>query len=72
MRKVLIELNGLEFTVRVLEQQSTDNPAVEQKGMFTVESSDGTALLAITRLWLAGASVEAIAKALELGLLPKK
>lgn len=41
-------------------------------GVFTIEATDSAALATITRLWLAGASVEAIAKALELGLLPKK
>lgn len=69
MRKVLIELNGGEFTVRCMEQ--VDATQVAQRGVFTVEAKDTVAAITITRLWFAGTPVEAIAKALELGLLPK-
>jgi len=88
MRNVNISLNGAEFTLQLREVINVDcaglsREQIEAKvealncglfgsGVFTVEATDSAALVTITRLWLAGASTEAIAKALELGLLPKK
>ncbi len=59
------EINAKVETLRA-EQAAKDN------GVFTVEATDSAAVVTITRLWLAGASVASIAKAMELGLLPKK
>lgn len=56
--------------VDAIKAEQAAKPA--DSGVFTVEATDSAALVTITRLWLAGASTEAIAKALELGLLPKK
>lgn len=60
----------IEAKVEAATAEQAAKPA--GSGVFTVEATDSAALVTITRLWLAGASTEAIAKALELGLLPKK
>lgn len=59
-----------EAKIAAVRAEQSAKPA--NSGVFTVEATDSTALVTITRLWLAGASTESIAKALELGLLPKK
>lgn len=39
---------------------------------FTVEATDSTAFVTITRLWMSGMGPAEIAKAMQLGLLPPK
>lgn len=70
---VTVDVGGLSpAEIRAKVDTICAEPAVKDSGTFTVEATDGVAAMTITRLWLAGASVEAIAKAMELGLLPKK
>ena len=52
-------------------EQDGEGKTVE-KGRISVEIMDGAAILAVTRLYLAGATMESIAEAMKYGLLPPK
>lgn len=70
-KAVLIRLGSLTEAVIYCVEQAADGKTTEC-GKFTMEISDSAALVTVTRLWLAGVTVEAIANALALGLLPPK
>jgi hypothetical protein len=70
-RAILIKMaSATETTIFCAEQDGQGN--TKECGQLSVEITDGTAILCVARLWLAGTTLDAIAAAMRLGLLPPK